>query len=83
MAMKTAVSMPDEVFQEAEQVACRLGVTRSELYAKAVAAFVETHRGLGVPEALDRVYAERPSRIDPVLARMQAASIPPPEDGEW
>ena len=34
--MKTAISIPDEVFRSAERLAQRLGVSRSELYAKAV-----------------------------------------------
>lgn len=77
--MKTAISVPDRIFAEAEAVARRLGITRSELYAKAVAAFLLAHRRRNVTEALDRVYAHERARIDPVLARMQSASIPAEE----
>ena len=38
--MKTAVSLPDEVFDEAEHLAKRLKISRSELYAKALAELV-------------------------------------------
>jgi len=41
--MKTAVSVPDEVFDEAEHLAKRLKISRSELYAKALAEFVSRH----------------------------------------
>ena len=75
--MKTAISLPDGVFDAAERVAKRLGISRSELYARAVARFVEEHRGDKVTEALDRVYAESDSRLDPALTRLQAASLPP------
>jgi metal-responsive CopG/Arc/MetJ family transcriptional regulator len=74
--VKTAISLPDRVFEAAERVAKRLGISRSELYARAVARFVEEHRGDKVTEALDRVYAETDSTLDPVLARLQATSLP-------
>lgn len=74
--MKTAISIPDEVFAEAEAEARRLGVSRSGLYAKAVAEFVARNRGLGVREALDSVYATEDSKVDEALARLQAASLP-------
>lgn len=74
--MKTAVSLPDRLFDAAERVAKRLGISRSELYARAVRKFVEEHRGDRVTEILDRVYAEADSTLDPALARLQAASLP-------
>jgi hypothetical protein len=41
--MKTAVSVPERVFASAEELAARLGVTRSELYTRALASLVEKH----------------------------------------
>ena len=38
--MKTAISIADDIFRAAEQVAKRKGFSRSELYARAVAAMV-------------------------------------------
>jgi metal-responsive CopG/Arc/MetJ family transcriptional regulator len=38
--MKTAISIPDQVFKSAEVLASRLGISRSELYAKAIEAYV-------------------------------------------
>ncbi|MGH7297362.1 MAG: hypothetical protein ACRELB_20670 [Polyangiaceae bacterium] len=73
--MKTAISIPDSIFRAAEQTARRLRVSRSELYAKAVAAYVEAHRGEGVTDALNRVYAKADSSLDPALARMQNAAL--------
>ena len=74
--MKTAISIPDPVFKAAEETAARLGMSRSQLYTKAVAAFVERQRRRAVTEALDEVYAGNDSRLDPVLERMQFASLP-------
>ncbi len=73
--MKTAISLPDAVFDEAEHVAHRLGITRSEFYAQAVAALLDRYRGERVTEALNRVYAEQPAKIDPALAQMQFTSL--------
>lgn len=41
--MKTAVSIPDPVFDEAEALAKRLGISRSKLYARALGTFVANH----------------------------------------
>jgi metal-responsive CopG/Arc/MetJ family transcriptional regulator len=77
--MKTAVSIPDDVFYAAEELSERLGLSRSELYAKAIAAFLEHRRATGVKEALDAIYAVEDSRIDPVLVGLQALSLSPEE----
>jgi len=74
--MKTAISIPDPLFDAAEDVADRLGVSRSQLYAKALAEYVAKHRDDQVTEALNRVYANYSSTLDPALAAMQFASIP-------
>jgi metal-responsive CopG/Arc/MetJ family transcriptional regulator len=74
--MKTAISIPDSLFDAAEEVAGRLGVSRSQLYAKALADYVARHRYDEVTEALNRVYAARDSALDPVLAAMQFMSLP-------
>lgn len=74
--MKTAISIPDPIFDAAEQVAGRLGLSRSELYARAVAEFVRRHRDDKVTQALNRVYSRHSSRLDPVLEKIQYASLP-------
>jgi predicted transcriptional regulator len=78
MRMKTAISIPDNLFEAAERLAKRLGWSRSRLYARAVAAFVEKHRNEGVRERLDRIYGEdgEESRLDTVLEWIQSASLP-------
>ena len=74
--MKTAISIPDSVFAAAEATSSRLGMSRSEFYAKAVQAFVDAHQATDVTEMLNKVYANEPSTLDPVLAKMQFASLP-------
>jgi metal-responsive CopG/Arc/MetJ family transcriptional regulator len=74
--VKTAVSIPNPVFEAAEELAHRLGVSRSELYARALADFLEKRLDRRVTERLDEVYAREESGLDPALARLQAASLP-------
>jgi len=73
--MKVAVSVPDPVFRKADQAAKRLGLSRSELYARAIAAYVTALRRDDVTEALDRVYAAHAPEGDPVLAALQSRVI--------
>ncbi len=73
--MKTAVSIPDHVFRAAETLANRLGISRSELFARAVAAYTKAHQHDKVREALDLVYDEEPSRLDAALSQMQWDSL--------
>ena len=80
--MKTAVSLPDPLFDAAEQVAKRLGVSRSELYQRALRAFVAKYQSDSITKALDAVYEadSDAGRLDPALTSMQAASL---ETDEW
>jgi len=77
--MKTAVSIPGPIFDAAEELADRLGISRSKLYAQAMAEYVARHRDDNVTEALNRVYGEHSSRLDPVLEAMQFLSLPKEE----
>ena len=77
--MKTAISLPDELFEQAEAEARRLGVSRSELYARALSAFVPSRQADTVTERLNRVYAAEPSEIHSALFEMQLRSLPPKE----
>ena len=73
--MKTAISIPDSIFKEAEKAAKRLGLSRSELYARAVAEYIQVIRRDGIKRQLDKIYAEEDSDIDSSLAKMQSASV--------
>lgn len=76
--MKTAVSIPDELFESAEGLARRLGMSRSELYAKALRDYLLEHREEGITERLDEVYGAEDGEaggLDPVVARLQGRSL--------
>ena len=76
--MKTAISIPDKVFQAAERAGAKLGMSRSELYVTAVREYIERHGRDGITDELKDVYGtyEVDSKLDPVLAQMQSASLP-------
>jgi len=76
MSMKTAISIPDELFQAAERVARSLGLSRSQLYQKALAKYLDKHNEEAITEALNKVYtSEAEGRLDPDLADLQRASL--------
>lgn len=74
--MKTAISIPDQVFESAEKLASRLGQSRSQLYTQAISGFVEKHRSDNVTKKLDDVYAKMDSQVDPILQNAQFHSLP-------
>jgi predicted transcriptional regulator len=80
--MKTAISIPDDEFKKADELAARLGMSRSELYRSALAEFVCKYSEEAVTERLNEVYEGKgePSSMSEILLRMQAESIP---EEEW
>ena len=80
--MKTAISIPDDLFLVAEQAAKRLGLSRSELYRRAIGAFLQHNNDKLVTDALNQVYDEQVNQghLDPSLLQMQSASL---EQEEW
>ena len=74
--MKTAISIPDRLFQQAEELAESLKASRSQLYARAVAEYIERHRPENVRQKLDEVYGRVGSHLDPSLEIMQLISLP-------
>jgi metal-responsive CopG/Arc/MetJ family transcriptional regulator len=74
--MKTAISVPDEVFSQAEQIAKERGISRSELYTEALKRLLEEE----LVRKLNQVYAEVDSEPDPAL---EAYSVKQLRKVEW
>lgn len=55
--MKTAISLPDTTFQRVDHTAKRLGISRSEFFARAAERWLETLDDDGTTEAIDRAIA--------------------------
>jgi metal-responsive CopG/Arc/MetJ family transcriptional regulator len=79
--MKTAVSLPDPLFEEADRLARQLGKSRSQLYADALRQYLERYRDENVTRRLNEIYDAEPelAELDPVLAAMQFMSLPKEE----
>ena len=71
--MKTAISIPDAVFQQADRFAKRKAISRSELYTRAVRAYLEQEEH--VTEQLNAVYDTEASKLDMVLEELQYRSV--------
>jgi metal-responsive CopG/Arc/MetJ family transcriptional regulator len=74
--MKTAISLPDPVFEEAEIIAQQLGLSRSEFYTRALQAYLKRYNRDQILLKLNQVYARESSELDPVMARIQLMSLP-------
>jgi metal-responsive CopG/Arc/MetJ family transcriptional regulator len=66
--MKTAISIPDEIFEGAERLARRTKKSRSQLFSDAVKEYVARHAPENVTDAMDRVCAELGNPTDEFVA---------------
>ncbi len=55
--MKTAISIPDDVFRHAERAAKRLGVSRSELFTRAMREYLGASRDSTITASYDEAFA--------------------------
>jgi hypothetical protein len=73
--MKTAISIPDDIFSAAEHFAHQSHLSRSALFTRALVEFLSRRRNEGVTERLNRLYDTEDSRLDANLSQMQAAVL--------
>ena len=78
--MKTAVSLPDDVFREAERQARRTRKSRSQLYAEALAEYLARHAPDEVTQAMNGVVDQLKEPTDPFVS---AAARRVLEGSEW
>jgi metal-responsive CopG/Arc/MetJ family transcriptional regulator len=78
--MKTAVSIPNELFDMAERLAKRAGKSRSRLFSDALREYVARRSPDKITEAMDQALAEIGDSTDPFVA---AASRRRLERSEW
>jgi metal-responsive CopG/Arc/MetJ family transcriptional regulator len=58
--VKTAISLPDETFHRVDEAARRLGISRSEVFARAAERWLEALEDEGTTEAINRAIADAP-----------------------
>jgi len=78
--MKIAVSIPDEIFEQAEKLAEETEISRSALYARALFEYLARHDADHVTEAMNRVCKRLSPKTDKFAA---AASHRILEQSEW
>ncbi len=78
--MKIAVSIPDEVFDQAERLAADLGTSRSALYARALTEYLANHDSDRVTERMNEVVAELDPKPDGFA---NAAAVRILEEADW
>jgi hypothetical protein len=71
--MKTAISLPDPLFEAADRLARRLGKSRSQLYAEALRAYLDKNCDQDITARLNEIYGAEPElgELDPVLDALQ------------
>jgi metal-responsive CopG/Arc/MetJ family transcriptional regulator len=74
--MKTAISIPDDVFARVDEFAKRRKMSRSALFTVAVDQYVQQHRADDVTHRLNEIYAREDSTLDPVFERLQRHALP-------
>ena len=73
--MKTAISIPDDIFRTADSFARRTKMSRSAIFTVAVTEFLSHHSRKAVTERLNKVYGKESSSLDDALAKLQSATL--------
>ncbi len=81
--MKTAVSIPNAVFQRAERLAKRLKKSRSQLYAEAIAEYAARHEPDEITESWNRALEEAGPEDGEEAAFVREAARRTLERNEW
>lgn len=80
IGMKTAISLPDDVFLEAERQARRTRKSRSQLYAEALSEYLARHAPDHVTEAMNKVVDQVKKPTDPFVSTAARRIL---ERSEW
>lgn len=80
LGVKTAVSIPDDLFKEAERAAEESGMTRSGFYVRALRLLLRTAAESDVEARLNAVYANDPGHLDAGLEALMFSSL---SDDDW
>lgn len=78
-SFKITILIREHIYRDAEEAAESLGMTRSQLYSKAVSDFLNRYRKDDIKAKLTEVHATGSPCVDPVLTKMQIASVPQEE----
>lgn len=77
--MKTAISVPDDIFELSEKLAKQLKVSRSKIFAMGVKKLAEEYDDDEITKQLNEFYENEPAELDPVVMKMALMSLPKEE----
>jgi metal-responsive CopG/Arc/MetJ family transcriptional regulator len=80
--MKTAISIPDPVFEAAERLAERLGKSRSQIFTDALRAYLERYSDEAITRRINEIVHADPdaTKPDPALDALQLETL---RKAEW
>ena len=73
--MKTAISIPDQVFEDAQELAHELKISRSELFTKAIEGFIKERDEKQITKKLNEIYENENSKLDTKIEKIQINSL--------
>ena len=79
LPMKTAISVPEDVFNLSERLAKKLKVSRSAVFAMGIKKLGEDFDDEEITERLNEFYSKEKAEIDPVIMQMAVLSLPKEE----
>jgi metal-responsive CopG/Arc/MetJ family transcriptional regulator len=78
--MKTAISIPDKIFEEAEHLARRMNKSRSQLFSNAIEEYVDRHSPNHETEAINNAWSEVNAKTDSFVSEASHRIL---ENSEW
>jgi metal-responsive CopG/Arc/MetJ family transcriptional regulator len=81
--MKTAISIDDDLLREADETAQAMGLSRSRLFARAMADFLKRNREEQMLRRLNEVYAGAPDPREKDLLNALKARVRPVVKDRW
>ena len=81
--VKTAISLPELLFERADAFARQQNISRSQLFARAVEEFLRRHESQALLEALNRVYEDSPRPEDKQVRQHMRQKQREMVKGEW
>ena len=73
--MKTAISVPDDVFELSERLAKKLKVSRSRIFAMGVKKLAEEHDDEALINRINAVCDEVDTSLDPAIRQYQSRNL--------
>lgn len=80
--MKTAVSIPDNIFKICEDLSHNMGISRSELYTKAIKEYIKKKNNDLMTQKLNDIYNKESSSLDSKISKIQYSSTNM-EENQW